>query len=151
MNSPAGSLAVVAPSVPQNIVAIVDHALAFNMSDRWRDAATFQGAVRTAMLALGAPALGELPSSRAASVPAELVQPTVSESATLSLAQSVEVDVSLGEIAEPRTVREGLGSASAEDCARRASEFSVVLIDEILSRIDLLPAEESSEERKDKS
>ena len=44
-SSPARSLAAVMPDAPQELVAIVDRALAFDPADRWPDAATMRDAV----------------------------------------------------------------------------------------------------------
>jgi serine/threonine protein kinase len=52
---PARSLATVAPGMPDEVVAIVDRALAFDMDARWPDALTMQSAVRVALEALGGP------------------------------------------------------------------------------------------------
>ena len=51
--SPARSLALAAPGLPAELVAIVDRALAFEREQRWPDAQTMQNAVRAAIEALG--------------------------------------------------------------------------------------------------
>ncbi len=57
--TPAPSLRSSAPEVPDDVVRIVDRALAFEMSSRWHDARAMQEAVRVALEARGgAQALG---------------------------------------------------------------------------------------------
>jgi len=48
MTEHAPSLAIVAPEVPADVVAIIDKALAFQKTDRWPDCRSMQVAVRTA-------------------------------------------------------------------------------------------------------
>jgi serine/threonine-protein kinase len=52
---PVRSLREVAPHVPPNVVAIVDRALAYRRDDRWPNAATMQGALQAARIAIHEP------------------------------------------------------------------------------------------------
>jgi serine/threonine protein kinase len=49
---PARSLATVAPALPQEVVAVVDRALALHMAERWEDARAMREAVRAAYRSL---------------------------------------------------------------------------------------------------
>lgn len=58
MTMPAAPIRSVLPSVPKQVAAILDKALAFDPKDRWQDARTMQRAVREARCAMGAPVPG---------------------------------------------------------------------------------------------
>jgi serine/threonine protein kinase len=52
MRQPARSLASLRPDLPHEVVALVDHALAFEQRDRWQDAKAMQKAARVAYQAI---------------------------------------------------------------------------------------------------
>lgn len=150
MNRKAGSLALVAPKVPRNVVALVDKALAFELEDRWRDAATFQAAVRNAIVVHDVPDL-EHATAQPESVPADLKEPTISTRGKAVQDPSIEVDVSISEIVEPETVKAGSSAAAGDPspATRRVPELSACLLEEMLSKCDIVCEQECPETRRE--
>lgn len=140
MNRQAGSLALVAPQVPKQVVALVDKALQFEMANRWRDAATFQAAVRNAMVVLdvmgmsgATPMEGEVPPHPAAHA-------TVQQAAPVRPQESIEVSMSeLVDEAEP--MRISVPGPLPEEFLKRLPETSANLIQAVLSRCDIVSIE----------
>jgi eukaryotic-like serine/threonine-protein kinase len=154
MNRQVDSLAAVAPDVPKSVVALVDKALAFEMSARWRDAATFQAAVRNAMVVHDVAGLGGAPVPSAVP-PSELTQSTLDERIAGRQDPSIEIEMCMSEIVEPSIeMVPGSGPATVPERQRqshRASEISVCLIDEIMSKCDIMIEDSMPETRKLKS
>jgi eukaryotic-like serine/threonine-protein kinase len=137
MSQQAPSLATVAPQTPRNVVALVDKSLAFDREIRWRDAASMQTAVRNAMV------LAQLPSGPGTAPlvvpltasPASQVQGPQSPPAPAD--QSIAVDFSSAGLpdAGPNLASQPVLSPEA---VQRLPEVSAYLMDEVLSRCDMI-------------
>jgi serine/threonine-protein kinase len=90
MRERAPSLGSVVPHAPASIIAVVDRALAFDMGDRWPDAATMRFVVRQVY--------DELANKKPESMAPVSVQVTVEESIVFDVQDhsSIVVDVSFG-------------------------------------------------------
>jgi serine/threonine-protein kinase len=104
MSKPAPPLATVAPGVSPGVARLVDRALAFDMSDRWPDAAAMQEAVRNAYVQQHSAPISEAP---------RLVVPAASLHVTLRSLPDLDDEGDIGKMATLAASGESVPSGSA--------------------------------------
>jgi serine/threonine-protein kinase len=96
MSQRAPSIADVLPSLPPPVALVVDRALAFQISDRWRSAKEMQSALRRAYELVEGRSLpgaeGVVVQSVAPSLPPETQQPLTTSALDLSISVAFELD-----------------------------------------------------------
>ncbi len=133
MTKPARSLATVAPHMPAALVHVVDTALAFEMNDRWPDAHAMQRAVRQAYAVIA--------SNNAQPEPAPAARPTDTHLRPSGAAgDSIEVDVSVSPAAQPQPRALGIDDMLSvpPELLDKLPEVSAVLVEDVLSRTDIV-------------
>jgi hypothetical protein len=112
------------------------------MANRWRDAATFQAAVRNAMVVLDVMGMtGATPME--ASAPAHpAAAPTMAQSSPAASQESIAVEVSMSALVDDvEPSRPSMPGPLPEEFLKRLPETSANLIQAVLSRCDIVSIE----------